>query len=553
MSTPGTTLPEQVDPKRWLALGVLLVATFMDLLDTNIVNVAIPSIQHDIAAPAAAVQGITVGYTLSFAVVLITGGRLGDIYGRKRLFLTGIAGFVAASALCAAAQNADMLVGARVLQGLSAALMVPQVLAMIYVMFLPQEIGRVIGLYASMIGVAIVAAPIAGGLLISWSPFGLDWRTIFVVNLPIGVTALVAATRWMRESKSPRPLRLDLVGVVLEVAALLLLMVPLLLGREMHWPAWSVACLVASVPAAAVFVFYEIGVTRQGGSPLVAPSLFRVRTFTVTNAAQLLFTCVPAGFFLSWTLSVQVGLGWSALHAALTLIPFSVAVPVLGNLTVRILYPRYGRWALVAGVLVSLIGIVSYALLAREVGTGITAWESLPSLLFIGAGMGMLLPPLTGLAIREVDPQDAGAASGVINSVGQLGAAVGVAVIGGIFFSTLAGNAGTQADRVVPTVQAISAQQGTALRTCAIDSLAQSDPSAVPSKCLTMASSAEPQQRQALGVALSQIRARTFMDSLSETLLWAGVGLVAVFVLLLLLPKSAHRAEAAPDRQPVHG
>jgi EmrB/QacA subfamily drug resistance transporter len=540
----------QPGPKRWLALAVLLVATFMDLLDTNIVNVAIPSIQRDIGAPAAAVQGITVGYTLSFAVALITGGRLGDIRGRKRLFLIGIAGFVAASALCAAAQNSDMLAGARVLQGLAAALMVPQVLAMIYVMFSPQEIGRVIGLYASMIGVAIVAAPIAGGLLVSWSPFGLGWRSIFVVNLPIGVTALVAATRWMRESKSPRPLRLDLVGVLLEVTALLLLMVPLLLGREMHWPAWSVGCLVASVPAAAVFVFYEIGVTRRGGSPLVAPSLFRVRTFTVANAAQLLFTCVPAGFFLSWTLSLQVGLGWSALRTALSLIPFSMAVPLLGNLTVRILYPRYGRRALLAGVLVTVAGIVSYALLARRVGTGLTVWESLPSLLLIGAGMGMLLPPLTGLAIREVNPQDAGAASGVINSVGQLGAAVGVAVIGGIFFSALAGNAGAQADRVAPTVRAVSAQQGAALRTCAVDSLAQSDPSAVPSACLSMASGAGLQQRQALVAALAQIRARTFMDSFSETLLWSGVGLAAVFALLLLLPRSARRTAAVPEPLP---
>ncbi|BAJ32811.1 MULTISPECIES: MFS transporter [Kitasatospora] len=539
------------DPKRWLALAVLLVATFMDLLDVNIVTVAIPTVQSDLGASAVVVQAVTAGYTLAFAAVLITGGRLGDIFGRKRMFMTGVAGFVLSSALCAAAQSSEMLVGGRILQGVTAAIMVPQVLAIIHVSFDPKEIGRVVALYAGMIGLAIVAAPILGGVLVDWSPFDLGWRAVFVVNLPVGVAALVGASRWMRESKSPHAMRLDLIGMLLAIVGLLLLMLPLMLGRELDWPAWSIICLVAAVPVLVGFVFYERYKTRKDGSPLVILSLFKVRAFGAGVAAQMLFSTVPAGFFLSWTLYLQGGLGWSALHTGLTAIPFSLGVPIVGTIAVRTLHPRYGRHTLVAGAVAMMLGVGSYAWIANRAGDGITSWHAVPSMLLLGSGMGLLMAPLTGLILREVKPQEAGAASGIINATGQLGAALGVAIIGGIFFSALASNAGPQADKVIPTVRAVAPAQAGAIRACATDSLGQADLTKVPESCTTLLASTSGTSQDAgpgadaktIGHTLDEIRSKTFIATYSTALYWAAGALVLVTGLLFLLPHRTHRPE----------
>ncbi|MBP2406540.1 MFS transporter [Streptomyces syringium] len=532
-----------MDPKRWLALTVLLVATFMDLLDANIITVAIPSIQRDLGASAVAVQAMTAGYTLSFAVLLITGGRLGDIFGRKRMFLTGVAGFVVASALCAAAQNTEMLVASRALQGLAAAIMVPQVLALIHVTFAPQEVGRVVSLYASMIGLAIVSGPVVGGALVDWSPLGLGWRSIFVVNLPVGVAALIGAWKWMRESNSPHAKRLDIIGMLLAIVGLLLLMLPLTLGRELDWPLWSIVALVAAAPVIALFVVYERHKTRKDGSPLVTLSLFKVRAFGAGIGVQLLFSAIPAGFFLSWTLYLQGGLGWSALHTGLTAIPFSICVPLVGGLAVRKLFPLYGRYCLMAGALSMLAGIASYAWMARHEGADITSWHAIPSMLLLGSGMGLLMPPLTALVLREVTPQEAGAASGIINATGQLGAALGVAVISGVFFSALASNAGPEADRVVPAVRAVAPQQAEAVKTCATDSLGQDDLSKVPRSCTELAENGDRGSQGVVSGALGEIRAKTFVSTYSETLYWAAGGLVPVTGLLFLLPHHRVRRE----------
>ncbi|MFH8786794.1 MFS transporter [Streptomyces roseoverticillatus] len=534
--TPLLPDAPEPDPKRWLALTVLLVATFMDLLDSNIITVAIPSIQRDLGASAVAVQAMTAGYTLSFAVLLITGGRLGDIFGRKRMFLTGVAGFVLSSALCAAAQNTEMLVASRALQGLTAGIMVPQVLALIHVSFAPQEIGRVVSLYASMIGLAVVSGPVVGGALVEWSPLDLGWRSIFVVNLPIGVAALAGAGKWMRESRSPHAQRLDIVGMLLAIVGLLLLMLPLTLGRELGWPVWSIVALVAALPVIALFVVHQRLKTRKDGSPLVSLSLFKVRAFSAGIGVQLLFSAVPAGFFLSWTLYLQGGLGWTALHTGLTAIPFSVCVPLVGGLAVRKLSPLYGRYCLVAGALSMLAGIASYAWAADRLGADITSWHAVPSMILLGSGMGLLMPPLTALVLREVKPQEAGAASGIINATGQLGAALGVAIIGGIFFSALAGNAGPQADRVLPAHRTVAARQAAEVKDCATDSLGQDDLTKVPRSCAALAGKSDPESMSAIGSALGEIRTKTFVATYSDTLYWAAAGLVPVAGLLFLLP-----------------
>ncbi|MEU8627122.1 MFS transporter [Streptomyces sp. NPDC048669] len=533
----------ELDPKRWLALTVLLVATFMDLLDANIITVAIPSIQRDLGASSVAIQAMTAGYTLSFAVLLITGGRLGDIFGRKRMFLVGVSGFVLASALCAAAPSTELLVIARAMQGLTAAIMVPQVLALIHVSFAPQEIGRVVSLYAGMVGLAIVSGPLIGGILISWSPLDLGWRSIFVVNLPVGVAALIGASKWMRESSSPHAKRLDIIGMLLVIAGLLLLMMPLTLGRQLDWPLWSIVSLVAAAPVLVLFVFYERHKTRKDGSPLVTLSLFKVRAFGAGTGVQLLFSAVPAGFFLSWTLYLQAGLGWSALHTGLTAIPFSLCVPIVGGLAVRKFSPLYGRYCLLAGAVLMFLGIISFAWVADRFATDITSWHTIPSMVLIGSGMGLLMPPLTALVLREVKPHEAGAASGIINATGQLGAALGVAVIGSLFFASLAGNASREAEQVAPTVQSVSSQQAAGLQVCATEALGQDDLAKVPASCSTLVQGADPGARDTINGALGEIRANTFVSTYSETLYWAAGGLIPVTVLVLLLPHHRVRRE----------
>jgi MFS family permease len=262
----GSTAP---DRWRWLALVVVLVAGFMDLLDVTIVNVAIPTILKDLDAAYAQIEWIVAGYVLGFAAVLITGGRLGDIFGRKRLFLAGVAGFTIASLLCGVSVSPAMLIGARFFEGAMAGLMVPQILAIIYVTFPPQERGKVFGIWGGILGSASAAGLIAGGLLLRWNVAGLGWRPIFLINIPVGLAAMVAGWLVIRESRSPAAPRLDLVGMALAITGVLMLVYPVTEGRSLGWPAWTFVLMAGSAVVLVIFVGYERWRTRTAGSPLV--------------------------------------------------------------------------------------------------------------------------------------------------------------------------------------------------------------------------------------------------------------------------------------------
>ncbi|WP_406414450.1 MFS transporter [Streptomyces halstedii] len=414
-----------------------MTAAFMDLVDVTIVNIAIPSITRDTGASFSAIQWITAGYALAFAAGLITGGRLGDIYGRKRLFLLGIAGFTIASALCGFAVNPEMLVASRILQGATASLMVPQVLSIVHATFPAHERGKVFGLFGAIVGLGAVSGPLLGALLTEWNLFGLEWRPIFLINLPVGVAGLVLGRKFISESKAPKALRLDLVGVVLVTLGLLMLLYPLTRGRELGWPLWGHLLMAGSLLVFAVLVAYEARKARLDGSPLIELSLFRVKSFAAGIAVQLTFGVGLGIFFLVWTLYLQMGLGWSALKAGTTGIPFSVAVSVAAGLSVQKLVPRFGRKVLQAGALLMIVGLLLYMGEAGHYGQAVTPWHMIPPLLFMGVGMGLIVAPLTDAVLSGVPKEHSGSASGLINTVQQMGTALGLGLVSVVFFGAI--------------------------------------------------------------------------------------------------------------------
>ncbi|MFF3319315.1 MFS transporter [Streptomyces sp. NPDC003035] len=425
------------DRRRWVALAIVMTAAFMDLVDATIVNIAIPSIERDLGASFGAIQWITAGYALAFAAGLITGGRLGDIYGRKRLFLLGTAGFTLASALCGFAASPEMLVASRLLQGAAAAMMVPQVLSIIHVTFPAHERGKVFGMFGAIIGLGAVSGPLLGALLTQWNIAGLEWRPIFLINLPVGIAGLLLGRKFITESKAPKALRLDIVGVLLVTLALLMLIYPLTRGRELDWPLWGHLCMAGSLVVFAALVSYEKYKVRKDGSPLIELSLFKVKSFAAGIAVQLTFGVVMGIFFLVWTLYMQIGLGWSPLKAGLTGVPFSIAVSTAAGMSVQKLVPRFGRKVLQAGALTMVAGVLLYMAMAGRYGTSIDPWQMIPPLVVMGLGMGLIVAPLTDAVLSEVPREHAGSASGLVNTTGQMGMALGLGLVSVVFFGVI--------------------------------------------------------------------------------------------------------------------
>ncbi|MFG2196082.1 MFS transporter [Streptomyces sp. NPDC048639] len=425
------------DRRRWFALAIVMTAAFMDLVDVTIVNIAIPSIQQDEGASFSQIQWITAGYALAFAAGLITGGRLGDIHGRKRIFLLGVGGFTIASALCGLAANPEMLVASRILQGAMAALMVPQVLSIVHATFPAHERGKVFGLFGAVVGLGAVSGPLLGALLTEWNLFDLSWRPIFLINLPVGIAGLVLGSRVITESKAPGALKLDLVGVGLVTLGLLMLIYPLTRGRELGWPLWGYVSMVCALLVLAALVAYERRKSARDGSPLVELSLFRVKSFAAGIAVQTVFGVVLGVFFLVWTLYMQVGLGWSPLRAGLTGVPFSIAVSTAAGLSVQKLVPRFGRKVLQAGALIMAAGVLLYMWESSRYGIGTTSWQMALPLFVMGVGMGLIIAPLTDAVLSEVPRKHAGAASGLINTVQQMGNALGLGLVSVVFFGLI--------------------------------------------------------------------------------------------------------------------
>ncbi|MFF1796934.1 MFS transporter [Kitasatospora sp. NPDC058263] len=422
---------------RWAALAVILAAEVMDLLDTTIVGVASPAIQRDFGGGDAQIQWISASYTLAFAVLLITGGRLGDLFGRKRLFVLGAAGFTLASVLCAAATGAGTLIAARTVQGLFAALLIPQGLGLIKAMFPPKEIGAAFGLFGPILGLSSVLGPTLGGYLTDADWFGTGWRMVFLINLPLGLLAVVAAVRILPANRTTRAEgagRLDPVGVLLLSTAVLLLVYPLVQGRELGWPLWTYLAMAASLPVLRLFALHQRSVLRRGGTPLIEPSLFAKRAFTSALATGLVFFAALSGLLLTFTLYLQLGLGWTSLHSGLSMIPLSLGIVAGAVLSGGVLGPRYGRRVLHAGMAVAAAGALGLWASVEHWAGGLTSWALIPALLVTGFGLGLIMAPFFDIALAGVEDAETGSASGVLNAQQQLGGSIGVALLGTAFF-----------------------------------------------------------------------------------------------------------------------
>jgi EmrB/QacA subfamily drug resistance transporter len=437
---PGSTAVDVGSPPAPAVGGtlfVLMIGVFVTVLDFFIVNVAIPSIQQDLGAGPSTIQFIVAGYAIAYAGGLVIGGRLGDIYGRRRLYVIGIVLFTLASLACGLAPTGGALVAARIVQGLAAAVLAPQVLSTVGATMTGESKARGFALYGVTMGLGSVFGQLIGGLLIEGDVFGLGWRACFLINIPIGAVALALIPRFMPASKAPGRPTLDIGGMLLFSAALLAVVLPLIEGRAQGWPVWAWLSLVVAVALFAAFAVYERAVARRAGSPLLDPGLFRERAFTAGLFAQLVFYFGQASFFLVFALYVQEGRHYDALHAGLIFIALGGGYMVT-SLTARFVAARIGRQVIALGAVLRIVAMAGLIAAVAHTGTTGSIWWLVPALVLDGAGQGLAVAPLASTVLSRITPHYAGAASGALSTGAWAGNAFGVAVIGVIFYGLLA-------------------------------------------------------------------------------------------------------------------
>jgi EmrB/QacA subfamily drug resistance transporter len=406
----------------------------MDLLDSTIAQVAGPTIRRDLGGSLAVIEWVTAAYTLAMAVGLLTGGRLGDLFGRKRVLLSGMGGFVAASAACAIAANAGELVAARAVQGLAGAVMLPQVFGLIRDLFAEHEMGKAFGVYGPVMGLSAMVGPIVSGGLIAANVAGTSWRMIFAVNVPIGLAALVGGARLLPGGTRSAGARLDWTSAVLAAAGMFALVYPLAEGHFLGYPAWVFAVGGMSLFVLAVFGRRQVRVRARGGVPLIEPSIFSRGAYLAGVVFSVIFCASMGGIVLIFNVFLQNGLGFTAWHSAITTAPWALGA-FIGSAAGGMTMARHGRRVLHTGLIVETIGMVGIYAVLRGTGTGTGTLDLLVPMIIGGAGMGMVFVPLFDIVMAGVTPREMGSASGVLQSVNALGMTLGVAGLGAIFFA----------------------------------------------------------------------------------------------------------------------
>ncbi|WP_172122354.1 MULTISPECIES: DHA2 family efflux MFS transporter permease subunit [unclassified Devosia] len=432
----SAAMPDTADPRRWPALFVLLIANFMNLIDVTIVNVALPSMREGLGATDSQIEWVVAAFVLAFALGLLPFGRLGDIVGRTHMFLWGVGAFTAASALCGMAPNIEFLIIARVIQGLAGAMMTPQVLAIATVTFPPHERGQAFSLFGLSAGLASVCGPILGGLLISANLFGLEWQPIFLVNIPVGIAAIVAGYLLIPRLPGHAGLKNDYVGIVLFGASIVLLVFPIIEGRAYGWPAWCFAMIVAGVVGLVLFTLWTRNRARLGEPQLLNFDLITNKDFMFGALVITVFASGIPGMFMVISLLLQSGFGFTPLQSGLTNTPFSVGV-LLASFIAGRLGSRQLRSRLAASGILLSSGILWLHFIIAAARDSIDQWSFLAPLLIAGIGLGLGFSSLFQLVLRYVPPRDAGAGSGALQAFQQVGGALGIALVGEMFFGRL--------------------------------------------------------------------------------------------------------------------
>ncbi|WP_137726093.1 MFS transporter [Prescottella subtropica] len=438
MRDPSRTHEKTTEPYRWrwLILAVMLVAEIMDLLDATIVNVAGPDLERSLGASSVGLQWVIGGYALTLGAGLVLGGRLGDRYGRRRMFLLGLTAFTAISLMCALAPNIESLIVFRLMQGAAGAMLLPQGLGLLRENFSGPELTRVFGIFGPVLGLGGIIGPVLGGFLIEGDFFGLGWRSVFLVNVPIGLAALIVAAQCVPKKAGDHTVRVDTAGAALVVASCALLVLPLNQGQEDGWPLWTWLCMAASTIGFALFALHQRRTAASGREPLVTPGLLRKPAFTVGLGGIALFFAGLIGIQLVLTLYLQIGRHFTAGEAGLGNLPLAVGTAIGGAVSGAVLADRIGRKVLQIGPLVQLAGT---ALLWFELDglspVSFSIWDIAPGVAVSGIGAGMVIAALFSFMLAAVDDHEIGSASGVLSAVQALGGSIGVAVFGSVFFA----------------------------------------------------------------------------------------------------------------------
>ncbi|WP_236725434.1 MFS transporter [Amycolatopsis orientalis] len=438
----------------WWLLATVLVVELMDLLDSTIVNVAGPSLEQSLGSSPVGLQWVIGGYALTLGAGLVLGGRLGDRYGRRPMFLFGLVAFTVASLLCAIAPNIETLITFRLAQGVAGAMMLPQGLGILRDNLAPRDLTKALAVFGPVLGLGGVLGPVVGGALVDGDLFGLGWRLVFLVNVPIGLVALVFAWRLVPRDSGTRTLRVDIVGAVLVAAASALLVLPLNEGQAAGWPLWTWLSLSAAALGYVGFALRQRRVVRLDRDPLVTPALFGKPAFTVGLVAVALFFGGLIGTQLVLTFFLQIGQGFTAGQAGLGNLPVALGTAVGGGISGGLLAAKLGRRVLQAGAIVQFAG-VAWLWLALADTTGFTIWRIVPGSAVAGIGAGIVIAAVFNTVLGAVDDDEVGSASGVLSAVQSIGGSVGVAVFSTVFFAGALSGAVTESFRDALVVQAI--------------------------------------------------------------------------------------------------
>jgi EmrB/QacA subfamily drug resistance transporter len=533
-----TAQAEAAGRNPWLILAVLCGAVFMLLLDMTIVNVAQQSIKVALGADLSEIQWILDSYIMAYAVLILSFGRLGDVFGRKRLFIIGMAIFTVASGLCAASTligqvtgipPAAALIGARVVQGVGGAMMMPQTLTLISVAFPPQQRGAAMGTWGSVVALGAVIGPIAGGWLVT----NYSWEWIFLINIPIGILAIAATQAIVPESVDPLASgRVDWGGLLLSATGIFALVYAAIEGNELGWTnPLIIACFLASIVLLSAFVFWE----WRANDPMMKLQLFRIRNFSVANVLGLAVSFGMLGTFFPLTFFLQAALGMSPIEAGLAMLPNGLvlmfAAPTAGRLS-----DRFGaKWILVTGLSLMTAGIL---LMIRQISESTTQWSLVIPLMVTGLGMGLTFAPMTAAALAQVPPRIMGSASGILNTTRNLGQVLGIAILGSI----LQGRLGVHSAEALSALPALDPVLGATMSDLIAEGRVEAISAAVPAN----AAASLPQ--------IFEVARSAFVLSIHETFaVGATACLVALGIALLVQNpdlRRVHSKQRLPDRAP---